>query len=768
MTDRAVAASSDRAALDAFAALTEAVLHATDLVQMAQQAVEVLQRLAPHLSVVFYQRQGEHLIGSVVSENTPADAASVARQGLSPDLAVFADTILRRQVTFVDARNTDAPEIDDRETDDRAIPEAQPHGVAAFYPYFADEDRSLQALLAIGSVQLQQWDEHTKTVFTAVGHSLDLARQRLTTQTHQNLEHQELDIFVAFTEATSRVGNVQALARLAVDTLETLIPESVPAVYELRPSAWMVLSLGQEADPELAAVLHAGLPLQTPMFAQARQTREPVFVDDWDGDVQQIRYSEDFKTEASIPVILEGKVVAMLTVGCKIRSCWSERDRTIMRSVGRSFSLLYDRISTAQRLQEQETEAISRTRALEAFAELTNDLDVRLDPALLVRRAQEIALSLLPQGYAAYFERQAGLWRVTSQVGNAGLPALQDAIDGGFPVGQTPTLDAAYVSGEPHFVDVYAPDTDIDPGVAGHLGAAACLPVFIRGEFSGIFNVPLFQTKSWSAADRAVLVSIVRSLGLALEGSQSMIQLAERSKELEQVNEELRAANNDLEAFTYSASHDLRTPIRHVMGFTELALTAYRKEKPELGEQHLGVVKQAALRMTALIDGMLVLSRSGRQDLNWQPVDLNDVVTQARRDAGAEFAGQPVRWQIGTLPRVRGDRGMLQQVMTNLLSNAVKYSAKRSQSEVRVWAEDQGADWRISVQDNGVGFDPRYTQKLFGIFQRLHPEREFKGTGVGLATVRRIVLKHGGQVFADSPDDSGAVFSFTLPKQGGL
>ncbi len=146
-------------------------------------------------------------------------------------------------------------------------------------------------------------------------------------------------------------------------------------------------------------------------------------------------------------------------------------------------------------------------------------------------------------------------------------------------------------------------------------------------------------------------------------------------------------------------------------------------------------------------------------------MDLNELVTQARQDVGAEFSGHPVRWRIGELPQVRGDRSMLQQVMTNLLSNAVKYSGKREQSEVEVWCEEGATEWKIHVRDNGVGFDPQYTQRIFGIFQRLHTDRDFQGSGVGLATVRRIVLKHGGQVSAESHGDAGATFSFTLPSE---
>ena len=318
---------------------------------------------------------------------------------------------------------------------------------------------------------------------------------------------------------------------------------------------------------------------------------------------------------------------------------------------------------------------------------------------------------------------------------------------------------------EPYFVDVNGQDTDIDPALTSHLNAAACLPICIRDQFVGIFNIPLFDVRVGDATHRAVLISAVQSLTLALEGTESLAELAHRSSELELNNQRLQAANEELEAFTSSASHDLRTPVRHVMGFAELAEASLTVGQHDKVVQHLTVVKQGAQRMNTLIDGMLALSRSGRQELNMQPVNLNELVTQARRGVGAEFAGHPVRWQIRDLPQVWGGRGMLQQVMTNLLSNAVKYSAKREQSEVEVWCEERDSGWAIQVQDNGVGFDPQYAQKLFGIFQRLHTDREFKGTGVGLATVRRIVMKHGDQVFAESPDASGATFGFTLPKR---
>jgi signal transduction histidine kinase len=227
---------------------------------------------------------------------------------------------------------------------------------------------------------------------------------------------------------------------------------------------------------------------------------------------------------------------------------------------------------------------------------------------------------------------------------------------------------------------------------------------------------------------------------------------------------DLNEANRELEAFTYSASHDLRTPVRHVMSFADLARRAADKAEPETVLRYLEIIQQSALRMNALIDGMLTLSRVGSRAFSPQRTWTEPLVSQARRDVDLEFPGRPVRWDLGDMPEVWGDPSMLQQVLTNLISNAVKYSSSREVSEVKVWVETREHDWRVSVQDNGVGFDSRYAEKLFGVFQRLHSQREVEGVGVGLATVRRIVLKHHGQVFAESPEDSGATFSFTLPK----
>ena len=236
-------------------------------------------------------------------------------------------------------------------------------------------------------------------------------------------------------------------------------------------------------------------------------------------------------------------------------------------------------------------------------------------------------------------------------------------------------------------------------------------------------------------------------------------------QQLQRSNAELSAANEELEAFAYSASHDLRTPVRHVQSFSELARKALSSAPNEGAERYLGHVEQAAQRMSSLIDALLSLSRSSRQDLTPAPVELELLFRRARRDMEGEQAGREVQWQMGALPMVVGDQALLQQVMNNLLANAVKFSRNREQALIEVWCEEDAAFWTVFVRDNGAGFDPRYAERLFGVFQRLHSEREFEGTGVGLATVRRIVLRHGGTVSASSTLGQGATFSFTLPRQ---
>ncbi len=228
---------------------------------------------------------------------------------------------------------------------------------------------------------------------------------------------------------------------------------------------------------------------------------------------------------------------------------------------------------------------------------------------------------------------------------------------------------------------------------------------------------------------------------------------------------ELRELNDELESFSYSVSHDLRAPLRHVAGFNGLLTRSASTRLTEQERRWLDQSIDAAQRMGRLVDDLLAFSHMGRTALNRQRVSLNDLMREARQEAeGTELTGRRVDWSIGPLPDVQGDAGMLRRVFVNLLDNALKYSSQQAYTTIAVGStEAREAHAVVFVRDNGVGFDAQYAHKLFGVFQRLHAQEEFSGTGIGLATVRRIVQRHGGDVWAEGTMGGGATFYVSLP-----
>ncbi len=244
----------------------------------------------------------------------------------------------------------------------------------------------------------------------------------------------------------------------------------------------------------------------------------------------------------------------------------------------------------------------------------------------------------------------------------------------------------------------------------------------------------------------------IRRLNVELER-----RVAERTAELE-------TANKELEAFSYSVSHDLRAPLRHVEGFVEILLATKAPLLDEEARHYLDTIADATRQMGRLIDDLLAFSRTARAELARSKVSLSTLVQNVIAELRHECDGRDVEWVLGTLPEVEADAALLRQVLLNLLGNALKYTQKRPKAVIEVGSRTKPEEFVIFVRDNGVGFDMRYAHKLFGVFQRLHRAADFEGTGVGLANVRRIITRHAGRTWAEAQPDKGATFYFTLPR----
>jgi light-regulated signal transduction histidine kinase (bacteriophytochrome) len=223
----------------------------------------------------------------------------------------------------------------------------------------------------------------------------------------------------------------------------------------------------------------------------------------------------------------------------------------------------------------------------------------------------------------------------------------------------------------------------------------------------------------------------------------------------------LESLNRDLESFSYSVSHDLRSPLRHIHGFSKILTADFSAELPTEARRYLSRIESGAERMGHLIDDLLNFSRIGRRELDRQPVALFAIVEGIAEELN-EGAVRTIEWRIQPLPTIKGDPALVKQVFVNLLSNAAKFTRTRERPVIEVGSRVLPQGTAIYVRDNGVGFDIKFADKLFGVFQRLHRLEDFEGTGVGLATVARIVRKHGGAIWADSALEQGATFYFTL------
>ena len=926
----------DPSPLDRLSAYLQKITGALAAASTEQQVIEIVltptvEALGAVAGIVLLVDATDQQIKIAGSQGYEIGARTVWQEGSVQDHVLVADIIRMKEAMYFEyagALRAAYPHLESRTgaltaTANAALPmflDDRPFGVIVLdftepHHFTEEEQRFLtilasQCAIAMGRAEIYQ--------------TLEVRVEERTRQLEEERAAQAA--FVAFTEAVGSEADLPALAREAIKVLLGRFPGASAIYYEEEDTLWKGRVWSDNLRPELVAMISAGIPSETPIFAQVVQTRQAVFTDGWDSQWEHMASTGDY---ANYPLVIGGEMRSLLSIGLQETHSWSEADRAMFRAVGRSLNLALERTETARQVMLQNTELHARTRALEAIASLASDLTPGGDRYTLIRRAQEVALSLLPDGFSLYYEREADLFLLRAQVGDVRNSGLQAVLGAGMAFETTLNLKVPWTTREAYYQDQYALDTDPLDDLAQHVQSTATFPLIVGPHVLGVLAVGLFDHRVWSPTDRVVLEVIVRQLGLVLEAAQERTQLDDEqaaqlifsaftelaasetdvqvlcekafavmnayftdfhSAYLEVQNElwkpvatvhlrpgqlavvraglpltvpsfaqaletrqpvfidgwdeeregvpnsdmfgpvclfplvvngevrglftvgfwlggqwrerdramiqalgqsltaalqrteqtrqltvqrdrldtqtrQLQAANADIEAFSYSVSHDLRTPVRHMLGFLKLARTSLEGRLDERSARYLDVVGQAGEQMNTLIDALLNVSRAARQDLKPQEVDLNRVIKQIQESLLPDLEARDVRWEVASMPPVWGDMAALKQVLTQLTENALKFTCTRDPAIIRVWAGDQGDAWKVFVQDNGLGFDPRYGDRLFNLFQRLHTAQEASGTGVGLAQVKRLILKHGGQVFAEGQPGEGATFGFTLPKE---
>jgi signal transduction histidine kinase len=292
------------------------------------------------------------------------------------------------------------------------------------------------------------------------------------------------------------------------------------------------------------------------------------------------------------------------------------------------------------------------------------------------------------------------------------------------------------------------------------------VPLLVAGEAIGVITLGSSNPAAFTADDRDIALEIATPLAIAIQQARLREQLNRQAAELERRVAErsaaVRAVTAELETVLYSVSHDLRAPLRQLLGFSRLLLDEPGRELDASAMHYAQRIHEAADHMSTLVDDLVNLSRIGRQDLLRREVSLTPLVEDLVGQFRSETDGRSIEWKIDELPSVVGDPALIRLALTNLLANAVKFTRPRQQATIRIRAVESEGQVGVAVEDNGVGFKMSYAGKLFGMFQRLHRADEFEGNGAGLAVVQRIAHKHGGRVWAEAEPDRGATFFLTL------
>lgn len=521
-----------------------------------------------------------------------------------------------------------------------------------------------------------------------------------------------LHLAQALSRVTTRADVIRVVLHEALGTLEGAAG-SVLLLDEQGEALRMAGHVGYEREG-VGPFAHVPLDLPIPV-TDALRSREAVFLRDFEAfttrypdAAREVRSA--YVARAALPLVVDDRAFGALAVSFLDPRDFDDAEKNFLLALAHQSALALARADLFDRARQ--------ARALEVFAGFTESTAESSDPLDLAREAVRLVHAVTRR--AAWFSaRHAGGWHV---VARAGVARDED--------------DATLVA---------------DTG-------SAHAPVLVGGHLVGVLSVRGHghTDRAPDETDDAVLRAAQHALTLAWQRSEAMRQARAKARSLEEVNAEL-------DAFASMVSHDLQTPVRHLLGFAGL-LERTLDPGQDRARQHLRRIEDAARRMNTMIHDLLAFSRVGRQEMRRVPVPLGAVVGAVVTELRAAEQAARVEWQLTDLPVVLGDETLLRQVFENLLGNAVKFTRDRPAARVEVSAESGTDEVVVRVRDNGVGFDPRYQDRLFQAFSRLHPSSDYPGTGIGLANVRRIVERHGGRVWAQGVPGTGASFFVALPR----